>query len=231
MEEVQTEEKEAWHPGPPADAISLALREGKLFLVWIRETTIDDTADPPPSDPPKQSWQEIWSHETIISSLKNHTVSITLDQNTSDATMFLQLINSTPTAAGVWIIFAGQLLDMFPTAPSVEEMRERIQTAISRSEVLKLSPPLVTEPALTDSVPADVEDPETRARNEKIRQQLAARRAKLEAAKQKHGTPSPSHPPPPCPPSGYAVVNNRRRRKSITSSSGTKTIRKNRPRT
>jgi hypothetical protein len=253
MEDVETEENGTWHPGPPAVAISLALSEGKFFLVWIRETTTSsDTADPPSSDLPLPTWQQIWSDEKIASILSADAICITLNQGTTDATMFLETLGS-PTSTGVWIIFAGQLLDTFHTPPSVEEMRERISRASLQSRVL-LVPPTSEQLAIetesrrreelglprgaaltspSDSSIRDPEDAETRAKNEKIKQQLAARRAKLEAAKQKHGTPLhfPTIPPRLTFPVSLGWVNNRCGRKSITSCSSTKTSRINRPRT
>ena len=98
--------------------------------------------------------------------------------------MFLQLIGSEPTASGVWVVFAGQLLDTFTDPPSAAEMHQRLQTTITRSEDLKTAPAVTPEPSTSAPI---AEDPATRARDDKIKAQLAARRAKLEAAMLKHG--------------------------------------------
>ena len=57
MEDVNNEAESIWHPGPPAEAISLALSQGKLFLVYISQPQSDSTPDSP--------WTPIWSDATI----------------------------------------------------------------------------------------------------------------------------------------------------------------------
>jgi hypothetical protein len=102
--------------------------------------------------------------------------------------MFLQLIGSPPSSTGVWIVFGGLLLATFNHPLSPEDMQQQLHTAITKAEELKNAPTQPTLPSSSTSPSTPIlSDPETQARNEKIKAQLAARRAKLEAAKQKHG--------------------------------------------
>ena len=73
----------------------------------------------------------------IKSTLLEHAVSIKIDQGTTNASMFLQLVQSPSTAHGVWIVFAGQLLDSFTEPPTPEEMLQRINSTISKSQDIK----------------------------------------------------------------------------------------------
>ena len=175
-------EPSIWHTGTPGEAIQASLSQGKVFLVWIAESSADGD----------NQWTSIWTHSAIKSILAEHAVCIKLDQGSTDAGMFLQLVNSPPTAEGVWLVFAGQLLDVFPTAPTPDTALQRIQSTITQSENFKqqqlltsTTPPQPQTP--TASVSSPQQDPESQAKNEKIKAQLAARRAKLEAAKVQHG--------------------------------------------
>lgn len=187
-----------WHTGTPAEAISSAITQQKLFLVWIQQTSED------PSNPTPSSWEAIWTNEEIRVKLLENAVSLKMDQGSTDATMFLQLVGFPADATGVWIVFAGRLLDSFvisePT-PTVEEMLRRIQSTISKAEEIKSQPNVpipapapatiaVPQPpsSLTSSVPLSSQ-PQTQPQNSAIQSQLAARRAKLEAAKAQHGYP------------------------------------------
>lgn len=164
------EEVPIWSTGTPAEAIQLALSQSKLFLVWISSNSDDD---------PTPSWTSLWTDSTIKSTLLEHAVSIKLDQGTTDASMFLQLVQSPSTAEGVWIVFAGQLLDSFTEPPTPEEMLQRINSTISKSYDLQTAPSQPTPPSTSL-------DPQTLP-SDNIRTQLAARRARLEAAKLQHG--------------------------------------------
>jgi hypothetical protein len=176
---VDEREESIWHTGTPAEAINLALSQGRLFLVWISQSTSEDAV--------ASEWKTLWSDSTIKSSLSEHCVSITLAQDSTEAAMFLQLIGSPPSSTGVWIVFGGQLLTTFNHPLSPEEMQQKLHTAITKTEQLKNAPTQSTLPSSSTSSIPILSDPETQARNEKIKAQLAARRAKLEAAKQKHG--------------------------------------------
>lgn len=160
----------------PAEAIQLALSQQKLFLVWISPSTSDPT------------WDSIWTSTAIQSVLAEHAVSITLAQGTAEAAMFLQLLASPPTATGVWIVFSGQLLDSFTEPPSPEDMLQRINTTISKSQDLKNAPPPPSQPATSTSTSQQPSQPVATVSPE-VAAQLAARRAKLEAAKLQYGTP------------------------------------------
>ena len=163
-----------WNTSPPAEAVQLALLQQKLFLVWI---------SPAPSNP---AWEVIWTNASIQSLLAEHTVSITLSQGSTEAAMFLQLLSSAPTETGVWIVFAGHLLDSFAEPPtSPEDMLQRINSTISKSEDLKLRNYSTNNPPPTHSVEPATSSPLP----PEVQAQLAARRAKLEAAKLQYGTP------------------------------------------
>jgi hypothetical protein len=161
-----------WYSGPPTKAIQLALSQRKLFLVWIS----------PSNDTATTSWTKLWTDSAIKSTLSEHAVSLRLEQGTADAEMFLQLVSSSTEAEGVWIVFAGQLLDSVTSPPSQEEMLQRLQSTITKSQTL----------ALSQSVSHPLPDPSSDAGSDNYEAQLAARRAKLEAAKRQHGPiPSP----------------------------------------
>lgn len=164
------EEVSIWNPGTPAEAIQLALSQSKLFLVWISTPSNSD-------DDPTLLWTSLWTDSTIKSTLLEHAVSIKLDQGTTDASMFLQLVQSPSASQGVWIVFAGQLLDFFTEPPTPEEMLQRIHSTISKSQDIKAAQP---PPPSTSS------DPQS-STSDTVRAQLAARRARLEAAKLQHG--------------------------------------------
>jgi len=166
-----------WNTSTPAEAIQLALSQQKLFLVWISPST---------SDP---AWDAIWTSPAIQSILAEHAVAITLAQGTPEAGMFLQLLASPPTATGVWIVFSGQLLDSFTEPPSsAEDMLQRINTTISKSQALKSAafPPPYQPPASTSTSQQPPQSP-TSTVSPEVAAQLAARRAKLEAAKLQYG--------------------------------------------
>jgi hypothetical protein len=171
-----------WHSGTPAEAIQLALSQGKLFLVWICESP---SADEEQSNS-TTSWNTIWEDKEVKSTLSEHAVSLKLEQGTTDAAMFLQLVGSAPESSAAWIVFAGQLLDSFSEPPTPEEMYQRLHSTISKIEQLKqaaLQPPQ-PQPS-TSSAPSI---PAANTQNDKVKAQLAARRAKLEAAKLQHGS-------------------------------------------
>jgi hypothetical protein len=172
-----------WHTGTPAEAIQLALSQGKLFLVWICESPSTDEEQP---NSTTSSWNTIWEDKEVKSTLSEHAVSLKLEQGTTDGAMFLQLVGYAPQSSGVWIVFAGQLLDSFSEAPTPEEMHQRLHSTISKIEQLKqaaLQPPQ-PQPS-TSSAPSN---PSANPQNDKVKAQLAARRAKLEAAKLQHGS-------------------------------------------
>jgi hypothetical protein len=170
-----------WHAGTSAEAIQLALSQGKLFLVWICESP---SADEEPSSA-TSSWNTVWEDKEVNSTLSEHAVSLKLEQGTTDAAMFLQLVGSAAQSNGAWIAFAGQLLDSFSEPPTPEEMHQRLQSTISKTEQLKLAAlqPPQPQPS-TSSAPSN---PVANPQNDKVKAQLAARRAKLEAAKLQHG--------------------------------------------
>ena len=200
IEEAETEETKMdidpsetgtpiWHPGPPAQAIQAAVTQGKLFLVWIEESQNSEqpSQETSPSEETEEnpSWESVWANEEIRSILLQNAVSLKLGQGTTDAAMFLQLVGSPPSAEGVWIVFAGQLLDVVQSPPSnSEEMLQRIQSTISKSEELKRAPALA---ALTSPQPVTAPPPQV---SESMQAQLAARRERLEDAKRKYGTSS-----------------------------------------
>jgi len=167
------EQVSIWYPGTPAEAIQLALSQSKLFLVWISPSPNSE------DDPPV--WPPLWTDSAIKSTLLEHAVSIKLDQETVDASMFLQLVQSPSTTHGVWIVFAGQLLDSFTEPPTPEEMLNRINSTISKLQDLKA--------AASQHPPPSTSSSPQRSTSDNIRTQLAARRAKLEAAKLQHGCP------------------------------------------
>jgi hypothetical protein len=169
---MDEEEVSIWNTGTPAEAIQLALSQSKLFLVWISPSSNSD-------DNPISSWTSLWTDSTIKSTLLEHAVSIKIDQGTTNASMFLQLVQSPSTAQGVWIVFAGQLLDSFTEPVPPEDMLQRINSAISKSHDLKTA-------SLQPHPPSTSSDPQT-STPYNIQLQLAARRAKLEAAKAQHG--------------------------------------------
>jgi hypothetical protein len=163
-----------WKTGIPAEAIQLALSQGKLFLVWIL-----NSEDPTSSS--SVSWTQVWTDETIKTFLSQHAVSIKLNQGTDDATMFLQLVQAPSTAQGVWIVFVGQLLDSFTDPPTPEEMLQRIHSALSKSQASIASS---IQPQQAPSSPSTSQET---PQSDTINAQLAARRAKLETAKLQHG--------------------------------------------
>ena len=152
-----------WNEGTPAEAIQLALTQEKLFLVWISSPESEDSA-----------WAAIWTDAAIKSLLVEHAISLKLDQGTTDAAMFLQVVSMAPTSIGVWLVFAGELLDSFIEPPSPQDFLQRTQSAVSKSSDLKSS----------SSQPASSPGP---SQSDNIKAQLATRRAKLEAAKIAHG--------------------------------------------
>jgi hypothetical protein len=171
---TSTSSSSIWNTSSPAEAIQLALSQQKLFLVWISPAT---------SDP---AWDSIWTDPAIQSLLAEKAVSITLAQETTEAAMFLQLLSSPPTATGVWIVFSGQLLDSFSEPPSPEDMLQRINNTFSKSPNLQgpQATPSQLPPSTSTQPPSQAVPPEVQA-------QLAARRARLDAAKLQYGTPSP----------------------------------------
>jgi hypothetical protein len=173
-----------------------------VFLVWISSNSDDDPTPP---------WTSLWTDSTIKSTLIEHAVSIKLDQGTTDASMFLQLVQSPSTAEGVWIVFAGQLLDSFTEPPTPEEMLQRINSTISKSYDIKTASSHPTPPS-TSSEPQTLQ-------SDNLRAQLAARRARLEAAKLQHGSPQKQY-----------KADNRQRRKRSPSSRSIETLYLNRPR-
>lgn len=158
-----------WNTGTPTEAIQLALSQGKLFLVWISPSNSED---------PTSSWTQVWTDTAIKTFLSQHAVSIKLDPGTTDAAMFLQLVQSPPTTQGVWIVFAGQLLDSFTDPPTPEEMLQRIDVSLSKSQNATASSSQPPQSASSSQAPSQ---------SDKVKEQLAARRAKLEAAKLQHG--------------------------------------------
>ena len=155
-------EKSLWHHGPSSEAIQYAVSHQKLFLVFI-------------SSPGTTSeWERAWANGDISTLLLEHAVCLKLEQGTNDAAMFLQLVGTDAKAEGVWIVFAGQLLDKFDSPIALEEMLLRIQDAVDKAGTLAQAGPL-PQPQATDS------------RSENIKAQLAERRARLEAAKRHNG--------------------------------------------
>lgn len=173
---AKDEEPSIWHSGPPAEAIQLSLSQGKLFLVWIF------------SD--EDLWAPIWTDSDIKSLLTENAVCLMLEKESNDSAMFLQLIDSNPSAEGVWIVFEGQLLESFTEIPNVESAFQRMQSAVSQSETLRRQQSVSTSASTLPQsvVPSQSQDD----RSEKIKAQLAARRARLETAKLQHGIFIPS---------------------------------------
>jgi hypothetical protein len=165
-----------WNTSSPAEAIQLALSQQKLFLVWISPST---------SEP---AWDSIWTDSAIQSVLAEHAVSITLAQGTPESAMFLQLLSSPSTTTGVWIVFSGQLLNSFTEPPSPEDMLQLIYTTISKAQDLKLQKPPPYQPPSSSSTHQTPSQSSSAVPLE-IQAQLAARRAKLEAAKLQYGSP------------------------------------------
>jgi hypothetical protein len=183
-EPIQTDQASSiWHVGTPGEAIQVALAQGKLFLVWISE------APPANEDQPtstNSSWNAVWEDAEVKSTLGEHAVSLKLEKGTTDAAMFLQLVGSPPHSSGAWIVFAGQLLDSFSEPPMPNEMHQRLQSTISKTEQLKqaaLQPPQPQQSASSSTTSNTTET----SPDDKVKAQLAARRAKLEAAKLQHG--------------------------------------------
>lgn len=164
-------ETSIWYSGSSAEAIQLALSQHKLFLVWISQSSDSATTS--------ESWTKLWADSAINSALFEHAVSLKLEQGTTDAAMFLQLVSSSTAAnEGVWIVFSGQLLDSFTSPPSQEEMLQRLQSTITKAQALAVS--------LQPTSPQSAGPPSETASNS-FEVQLAARRANLDAAKRQHG--------------------------------------------
>ena len=180
-----------WHKGTPAEAISHAISHQKLFLVNIQppsESSVPSASTVPPSS---SSWDTVWTNEEVKAKLLEHAVCLNMTQGSTDATMFLQLIGFPAEATGVWIVFAGRLLDTFTSSdpPTTEEMLQRIQSTITKSEEIK-SQPVIPPPAVLESPSIQSttsSQPVPQPQNSAIQSQLAARRAKMEAAKEQHG--------------------------------------------
>ena len=178
-----------WHPGPPADAIQLAVSQQKLFLVWIRKSESDEeesNGDSENSD--TSSWNSIWTDESIKSLLHQHAVSLTLEQSTTDATMFLELIGQPADATGVWIVFTGRVLIQFATAPSPQDMHQSLQSTITQIETLKqqlaqMHAHPAPSPTTSTTLPAAPATASPSSPTNTIQSQLQARRAAQEARK------------------------------------------------
>jgi hypothetical protein len=190
-----------WTTASPAEAIQLALSQSKLFLVWI----------PPSSEEVSSAWDPVWADTAVHSFLSQYAVAITLAQDSVDAAMFLQLVRSEPSAVGVWIVFAGRMLDSFAGPPSPQEMLLRIQNALSSSQAPLAAPadslpsqdPQTQSTSHTVASTSDVSTPSAPAASssqpsqpytqtessqpDSVREQLAARRARLEAEKAQQG--------------------------------------------
>jgi len=220
-----------WHTGTPAEAISSAITQQKLFLVWI--SPCEPSAPSEPSEPSEPSadpqtvpasWDTLWSNAEVKAKVLEHAVCLRMTQGTTDAAMFLQLVGFPAQATGLWIVFAGRLLDSVESSepPEVQELLRRIQAAIGKAEEIKAQPVPVTAPPASVPAPVPVSRPATssavgqsaqgsqESQSPEIQSQLAARRAKMEAAKKQHGpflVPLP-HPAPciPCPLSPVAPV-------------------------
>jgi hypothetical protein len=195
-----TEPRSLWTTASPAEAIQLALSQSKLFLVWI----------PPAAEESSLAWDAVWADTAVDSFLSQYAVAITLAPDSVDATMFLQLVRSEPSAVGVWIVFAGRMLDSFAEPPSPQEMLLRIQSALSSSQVPFAPPPdslpsqdqsqpvsqpvastsdLSTQsaPIASSSQPSQPSAQPESSQSDAVREQLAARRARLEAEKAQQG--------------------------------------------
>lgn len=184
-----------WHPGPPADAIQLAVSQQKLFLVWICKSESDEAesnGDSENSD--TSSWNSLWTDESIKSLLHQHAISLTLEQSTTDATMFLKLISQPTDATGAWIVFTGRVLVQFPTPPSPQDMHQSLQSTITQIETLKQQlaqmhahpAPSPTTSTTLPAPPTTVSTPSSSSHTDTIQSQLQARRAAQEARKAQH---------------------------------------------
>src|SRR5579862_7842691 len=189
-----------WHPGPPAEAIQLAISQQKIFLVWIQKTKSSESSESSGSSE-TSAWSSLWSDEAVQSLLREHMVSLTLEQSTSDAAMFLQLMTQSVDAVGVWIIFAGKLLLSFTDPPSVEDLRTTLQTTITQVEAFKQfaqaqaqiqtqqqshassSPLSSSSPTTQSTIP---HNPATTSQTESLQTQLSARRVAQEQRKLAH---------------------------------------------
>jgi hypothetical protein len=193
---AEAEPPSLWTTVSPAEAIQLALAQSKLFLVWI----------PPSAEESAVAWAPVWADMAVHSFLSQFAVAITLAQDSADAAMFLQLVRSVPSAVGVWIVFAGRMLDSFAEPPSPQEMLLRIQNALSSSQAPPAPPPdsLPSQGHQTQSMSQPVASASDLSRQsapsssrpsaqtessqpDTVREQLAARRARLEAAKAQQG--------------------------------------------
>jgi hypothetical protein len=174
------DEKTLWHPGPPAEAIQLSVSQQKLFLVWIRSksTVSKDTSEEP-------SWDSVWTDDKIKALLEEHVISLQLEQSTSDAAMFLQLINQPADAEGVWIVFAGRVLLSFTESPSVEAMQTQLETTVSQIESFKQQYAQSQQQAQAQVSAPTTSSPQSTL-PESLRSQLAARRTAQEQRKQAH---------------------------------------------
>jgi hypothetical protein len=161
-----------WHPGPAQEAIQVALASQKLFLVFV-------------SSPETLSkWTPLWSDSAITSILRDHAVCLRISTNTSESKMFLPLVGAEPTSLGVWVVFAGELIDSFASPDlKAEEFLERMQKAVDRAKELKENMRAVSVGPSQVGMGGASSDP----RSEQLRNQLAERRAKLEAAKRQYG--------------------------------------------
>ena len=190
-----------WTTASPAEAIQLALSQSKLFLVWI----------PPSSEDSSAAWDSVWADTAVLAFLSQYGVAITLSQGSADAAMFLQLVRSAPSAVGVWIVFAGRMLDSFAEPPSPQEMLQRIQAALSSSQAPpapapnplplqgQTQPVASTSEVATQSAPTASSSPPSHpsaqtesSQSDTVREQLAARRERLKASKAQQGPHRPS---------------------------------------
>jgi len=187
-----------WTTASTVEAIQLALSQSKLFLVWIWPSS-EASSSP--------SWEQVWTDPAVISFLSQHAVAIKVEQGCTDAVMFLQLVQAAPSVSGAWVVFAGRILGSFVEPPSPQEMLLQIQNALSAAQTQTLSPPSESlpprqtqsqpiPPALTSSRLSEQETHPTSeapsSQSDTVRDQLAARRSRLEAAKAQHGIQSHS---------------------------------------
>jgi hypothetical protein len=115
-------DQEIWFDGAPAEAIQAAVSQQKIFLVWIHS---DDSQNPESSetDDAEESssdWSSLWTHPEIKPLLLAQSINLNLTQNSPNAEMFLQSISSPTNAVGVWLIFSGQVLASYHSAPTVQ---------------------------------------------------------------------------------------------------------------
>ena len=188
-ESMEEEAKTIWHPGPPSEAIQLAISQQKLFLVWIQKTESEES-----SDPNAASWDSLWTDDKIKPLLEEYMVSLKLEKTTSDAEMFLQSINHPTDSVGVWVIFAGRLLLSFTEPPSIDDMQTQLQSTVSQIETFKqqfqAQVQEQTQAQRSEHAPqpysSSSSSSTTDAPTQDIQSQLAARRLAQEQRKQAH---------------------------------------------